>query len=189
MSGEYFVSKAISLGFYSGATVEITSVPVSCEGAGGWENWVDPSMENCIGHQFVVDYVADDGITGPETDFYWPWWTLKLVKKSPNPTPNDYPTDAYGPYMVGGTAYVDGDKGKILGFDHEKNLIHLDLGDSETYWFNYYDVSESVTPVSVKLNDEYNASIDFDSKKIVVGCQEIPFDAVFQLANTIKAGK
>lgn len=189
MNGDYFVSKAISLGFYAGATVEVASIPMS-DDVGGWDNHAPEEMASELGQQFVVNYIGTDGVTGPGTDYYWPWWSLKLVKKSPNATPAaDAPTETYGPYRVGETAYVDGDKGKILGFDHEKNLIHLDLGDSETYWFNYYDVSEAAAPVCVKLNDEYNASIDFDNKKIVVGCQDIPFDAVFQLANSIKAGK
>jgi len=189
MSGEYFVSKAISLGFYEGATVEVTSIPVS-EYVSGWDQCSTPDMASELGRQFVVSNVGEEGVTGSGTDYYWPWWSLKLVKKSPKLSPiSNVPTEAYGPYKVGETAYVDGDKGKILGFDHEKNLIHLDLGDSNTYWFNYYDVSESAVQAIVKLNDEYTATVDFDNQQIVVGCQEIPFSAVLQLANSIKAGK
>lgn len=189
MNGEYFVSKAISLGFYAGATVEVASVPESSE-VGGWDNWPSEEMASELGRTFVVNYVGSDGVTGDGTDYYWPWWTLKLVKKSSKVAAAvDAPAQEFGPYKVGGFAYVDGDKGTILGFDHDKNLIHIDLGDSETYWFNYYDVSETITRPMVVLNDDYSASIDFENQKIVVGCQDVPFTAVLRLANSIKAGK
>ena len=182
-----FIQKSTSLGFINGATVEIVSAPRQ-DFIGGWDNCRDNDMREEVGKQFVINYVSDDGISGVDSGFLWPWWSLKLVKASTKKV-EQLVADAFGPYRTGQSIFVGDESGTILGFDHTANLIHVDLGDDDTYWFNYYDVSEEIPMPAIKLNDEYTATIDVKSAIVEVGCQEISFDKVLELADTIKRVK
>lgn len=179
-----FIRKCEKLGLVSGAVVEVVSVP-NADNIGGWEQCSDTGMAEEIGQQFTVNYLADDGITGSDTCYFWPWWSLKLITPSTNKDYTPEP-DQYGPYQVGQNVYVDDEVGKILGFDHENDLIHIDVDDDDTYWFHYYDVSEEKSLVPFRLNDEYTATIDAATQTVTVGCQEIAFDKVLELAQKIK---
>lgn len=181
-----FENKCLKLGFRNGAKVQVMYAPDEGEIA-GWENFTDDEMVHEVGKIFTINVVDEGGVSGEDSDYFWPWWCLKLVAPSENPEPKIIAE--YGPYTVGDTVYVGDDKGTILGFNHEDNLIHVDLGDEDTYWFNYYDVADSKPSVVVGLNDEYIASLDFDSATVTVGCQEIPFSKVTELYNAIQSGK
>lgn len=196
-----FLAQCQKLGFVRGAVVEITQFPHDCAYSDGWENEADEDMELEVGNKFVISDVDDNGITGEYADddddieggvegtnFAWPWWCLKLVKASTNKNA-DFGVGFAG-FLLGERVVVGEDVGRILGFDYENDLIHVDLGDSAyTYWFNYFDVGKRIPRQKVELNDNYTAVIDMLNETVSVDCQTFTFKKVLELANAIKQHK
>lgn len=186
--GKSFKEECVKRGILPGAVVEIVR-PVldeDCEGETGFTSGNIEDSEQFVGQTAVVDSIENDvylpTINGGS---WWPWWCLKVVK----PAPHVKIVDNTGWLTIGSAVSVGNLPCEVV--DIEDQLIGVRYLDDDGY-IHYYDISD-IYPYGynkksmVNLNDDYTAVINHQDGMVIVGCQEIPFEAVERLYKEMKA--
>lgn len=82
---------------------------------------------------------------------------------------------------------VVGKRGRITEIDEESGgfFVYIENAREDFYW-PFYALRKWVPVTEIKLNDDYDLTIADDGSEVEVGCQTIPADVVFKVAEAVK---